>query len=133
MFRLRLVPETTNIKFVSFRKASFLLSSLFAICSVVLFAVIGLNYGIDFRGGTMIEIGTEGPADLTRIRTIASSLGLGDVQVQSFGEENDVLIRVEQQSGGEKAQQNVVATLRAALDREYGSPISYRRVEVVGP
>ncbi len=133
MFRLKLVPETTTIKFIAFRKASFLLSTLFAVGSLLLFAVAGLNYGIDFRGGTMVEIGTQGPADLTRIRAIASALELGDVQVQSFGQPEDVLIRVEQQSGGEKAQQAVVATLKAALDQEYGSPINYRRVEVVGP
>lgn len=133
MFRLKLVPETTNIKFVAFRRASFLLSTLFAVASLLLFAVAGLNYGIDFRGGTMVEIGTQGPADLTRIRAIASALELGDVQVQSFGQPEDVLIRVEQQSGGEKAQQDLVATLKAALDQDYGSPVSYRRVEVVGP
>lgn len=133
MFRLKLIPEKTNIPFVKIRHITFYASIFLNIVSVVLFFTAGLNYGIDFRGGTMIEIGTGAAADLGRIRTIISSLGIGDVQAQTFGSDNAVLIRLEQTPGGEAEQQKVIANVKASLDKDYGSPITYRRVELVGP
>jgi preprotein translocase subunit SecF len=129
MFRLKLVPADTAVKFVSLRLVAYALSSLLVIASIGLFFSNGLNFGIDFRGGTMIEIGTEGPADIGDIRSRLSNLNLGDVQVQEFGEPNDVLIRVEQQSDAEGSDQNVVQSIRDEL----GEGVEYRRVEVVGP
>jgi len=129
MFRLKLVPADTAVKFVSLRFVAYALSSLLVIASIGLFFSNGLNFGIDFRGGTMIEIGTEGPADIGDIRSRLSNLNLGDVQVQEFGAPNDVLIRVEQQSDAEGSDQNVVQTIRDEL----GEGVEYRRVEVVGP
>ncbi|MGF1456656.1 MAG: protein translocase subunit SecF [Alphaproteobacteria bacterium] len=136
---LRLVPEKTAIAFVRHRTIAYVLSAILMVGSVGLFFAQGLNFGIDFKGGTLIEIGTEEPADLGRIRTILGGLGFGDVQVQAFGAVDDVLIRVETQAvegdarAQEIAQNEVVNTVKQALEEGYGGAIEYRRVEVVGP
>jgi len=129
MFRLKLVPDETGIEFIKLRYIGYGVSTLLVAASIALFFVNGLNFGIDFRGGTMIEIETEGPADVGEIRGRLSALNLGDVQVQTFGAPNDVLIRVEQQDEAVASDQNVVEAIRAEL----GDGVEYRRVDVVGP
>lgn len=127
---LRLIPDKTTLQFMQWKNISFTVSIAATIASLALVAVLGLNFGIDFRGGTLIEIQTkDGPADIAQIRTEVGDLGLGDVQIQEFGSPSDVLIRVEQQEGGELAQQAVIEKVRAAL----GETVEYRRVEIVGP
>ncbi|MEJ8475991.1 protein translocase subunit SecF [Roseibium algae] len=127
---LRLVPDNTNYRFMWLRKVSFPLSILLAIASLTLFGVVGLNYGIDFKGGTVIEMRTDGPADIAGIRSTLADLSLGDVQVQEFGAPNEVLVRIEEQPGGELAQQSVVGKIRAVFEDD---KVDFRRVEVVGP
>ncbi|MCB1480093.1 MAG: protein translocase subunit SecF [Tepidamorphaceae bacterium] len=130
MRALRLVPDKTTFRFMRWRTFNFTASIAATILSLVLVAVMGLNFGIDFRGGTLIEIQTkDGPADIAQIRELVGDLGLGDVQIQEFGAPNDVLIRVEEQDGGELAQQAVIEKVKAAL----GDGVEYRRVEIVGP
>jgi preprotein translocase subunit SecF len=102
---LRIVPDDTKFDFMRFRRISFPVSALLSIQS---------------KGG---------PADLAKMRTTLSGLGLGDVQLQEFGGPTDVLIRVAQQPGGEQAQTAAIAKVREAL----GNEVDYRRVEVVGP
>ena len=127
---LRIVPDDTKFDFMRFRRISFPVSALLSIVAILLFFHPGLNLGIDFRGGTLIELQTkDGPADLGKMRTTLTGLGLGDIQLQQFGGPSDVLIRIAQQPGGEAAQQAAVQKVRAAL----GEQIEYRRVEVVGP
>lgn len=113
-----------------FRRISFPLSALLSIVAIVLYFSVGLNFGIDFKGGTLVEIQTKsGPADLAKMRATLEGLDLGEIQLQEFGAPNDVLIRVAQQPGGDAAQQVAVQKVRAAL----GTDVDYRRVEVVGP
>src|SRR5262245_25515885 len=113
-----------------FRRISFPMSAALSILAIVLYFTHGLNFGIDFQGGTLIEIQAKsGTTDLQRMRTTLSALGLGEVQLQQFGGPADVLIRIAQQPGGETAQQAAVEKVRGAL----GEQIEYRRVEVVGP
>jgi len=126
---LRIVPDDTKFDFMRFRRISFPLSAILSILAIVLYFTAGLNFGIDFKGGTLVEVQTQGPADLARMRAALNALDLGEVQLQQFGAENDVLIRVAQQPGGDTAQQEAVQKVRGAL----GSDITYRRVEVVGP
>ena len=128
---LKLVPQGTKVPFMRGRFTAFIVSVIAAVTSIFLFFAVGLNFGIDFRGGTLIEIQTtDGPADISEIRSIVGGLDLGDVQIQEFGTPQDVLIRVEEQPGGELAQQQVIVKVREALGEE---TVDYRRVEIVGP
>ena len=127
---LRIVPDDTKFDFMRFRRISFPISAALSIVAILLFFFHGLNFGIDFVGGTLIEVQSKtGPADLGKMRTTLGGLGLGDVQLQEFGTPNDVLIRVAQQPGGEQAQQAAINKVREA----FGGDVEYRRVEVVGP
>jgi preprotein translocase subunit SecF len=127
---LRIVPDDTKFDFMRFRRISFPISAALSIVAILLYFFHGLNFGIDFVGGTLIEVQSKsGPADLAKMRAALSGLGLGEVQLQEFGGPADVLIRVAQQPGGEAAQQAAIGKVREAL----GSEVDYRRVEVVGP
>ncbi|MBX3487955.1 protein translocase subunit SecF [Parvibaculum sp.] len=131
MRHLKLISDDTHIPFVKFRQIAVAFSLLVIAASVALFFARGLNFGIDFKGGIMIEIATDGPADLTQLRATMGGLGLGEVQIQEFGQADDVLIRIPSPAeGGEAASQEVVNAVRAALDDVV---VEYRRVEVVGP
>ena len=127
---IKLVPPGTNVPFMAYHRIAMMASAVLMLLSVVLFFGVGLNYGIDFKGGTLIEIKTtDGPADIGELRDKLSGFGLGDVQIQTFGAPDDVLIRVQEQPGGESAQQAVIDKVKGAL----GEDVQYRRVEVVGP
>jgi preprotein translocase subunit SecF len=127
---LRIVPDDTKFDFMRFRRISFPISALLSIAAIALYFFHGLNFGIDFVGGTLIEVQTKaGPADLAKMRSTIGGLKLGDFQLQEFGAANDVLIRISEQPGGDEAQQAAVAKVREAL----GEEVDYRRVEVVGP
>jgi len=127
---LIIIRKIPNIDFMGWHKAGFALSALLTIGSIVLFLVQGLNFGIDFSGGTLMEVRTlNGPADLGQLRSTLTGLGLGDVSLQQFGATDDVLIRLARQPGDDKAQEQGVQKVKQAL----GSNVEYRRTEVVGP
>lgn len=128
---LNMIPDETSIPFMGYKRWSIPLSIAVSILSISLFIFNGLNLGIDFKGGTLVEIKTTGgPADIADIRAKLGGLGLGDVEVQEFGAPDDILIRIQQQDGGEQAQQEAIKKVRSALGE---TGIDYRRVEVVGP
>jgi preprotein translocase subunit SecF len=124
-------PHGTHIDFMRFRDVCFWGSIIAIVLSLGLFLIKGLNYGVDFKGGTLIELRTASgqPADVSALRSQLGGLGLGDVQIQQFGGSNDILIRIEQQPGDEQAQQ---AAMRKVIDT-LGSGYIQQRVEVVGP
>lgn len=124
-------PHNTRIDFMRHWKACFWTSIATIVLSLVLVLTMGLNYGVDFKGGTMVEVQTKSgaAADVQAMRTQLSGLGLGDVQIQAFGTTNDVLIRIESQPGGEEAQQAALQKVVTSL----GDAYVQRRVEVVGP
>jgi preprotein translocase SecF subunit len=130
MFRgFHFIPPDTNIDFVGMRTITWIISALLTVVPLILIATIGLNMGIDFEGGTLIEIKTkESPASLSDIRSKVSGLGLGEVQIQEFGAPDAVLIRIASQPT-EQEQQASIGKVKDAL----GDTVEYRRVEIVGP
>ena len=127
---IALVPEETRLRFMQFRKLSFPVSAAAIVLSVVMFVAVNLNYGIDFRGGSMLEYKAKaGVADIADIRSRLSDLNLGDVQVQEFGSPEEVLIRIESQGAGDNAEQSAIAKVKTVMESDY----DFRRQEVVGP
>ena len=128
--RFRLAPDNIKISFMRFRRYSYPLSALASIASVILFLTVGLNYGIDFSGGTLLELrNKDGVANLAELRTTTEKLGLGEVEVQAFGDERDVSVRGRLQPGGDVAQQAAMTKVLDAVKDNY----EVRRSEVVGP
>ena len=126
---IRLVPEGTNIDFVRMRWPAFAVTGLLLLVTVVSLMVQGLNLGIDFKGGILIEAKAPEAVDVGALRDALGGKGLGEVQIQQFGGPRDILVRIQRQEGGEAAQARAVETVRGVL----GTAYEYRRVEVVGP
>jgi preprotein translocase subunit SecF len=123
-------PHGTRLNFMKFKNLCFGLSILAMVVSLALIFTKGFNFGVDFKGGAMIELkAKQGDADLAGLRSKIGALGLGDVQIQSFGTPSDVLIRVEEQPGGEEAQQEALKKIQDVV----GDGYEQRRVEIVGP
>ena len=133
MKKMHLIPYDTNFQFVPRRKIAYVFSGIFMLASVILFFAQGLNYGIDFEGGILIEVGTPEAAELGMVRSNLRGLGLGDIAIQEFGSPTELLIRVERQPGDASAQLVAVDQVKAKLDSILGEGITYRRVEFVGP
>ena len=133
MWRIRLIPDRTDIPFLRWRNGLFAFSAALAIISVVLLFAKGLNFGIDFEGGILMEVGSEQPADISDMRITLGGLGLGEVTLQEFGSNTEVLIRIERQPGDADAQQAAITIVREALDTKYAGELTYRRTEFVGP
>ena len=129
MFRLRLLPETPAFEFLNKMNIASSLSIMLVIGSIGLFFIQGLNLGIDFRGGILIEAQSSQTVDLAKVRSSLGRLGLGDMSIQSFGTDRDILVRVQRQEGDEKAQ--IVAI--NAITSDLGSDFEIRRTEFVGP
>jgi len=129
MPRLKLLPDNPNVPFIGLRKIFYVLSTLLVLASVGLYATMGMKYGIDFTGGIMIEVKTAEPGRIGIMREQLKGLNLGSFELQEFGAPDDILIRVQPQDGGEKAQAEAVAAVKQAL----GEGVEYRRTELVGP
>mgnify|MGYP001273032753 CR=1 FL=1 len=124
------IPAHTNIGFMRLRRFSFPFSAALSLIAVILFATVGFNLGIDFKGGTLIEAQTSREAaDIGALREHLTDLDLGEVQIQEFGSPRDVLIRLGHAGTTEEAQQAILAQVRSVLGAEY----TIRRVETVGP
>jgi len=129
---LQLVPPGLRVPFMRYHRIAVAISAVLFVASAVLLFTNGLNFGIDFRGGTMIEIQTPEAPDLGVLRDELNGLGLGDISLQEFGAANDVLIRLPLLPGDEAAQQEAVNAVQTALNGMFAE-IDYRRVEFVGP
>ncbi|MCC0043772.1 MAG: protein translocase subunit SecDF [Brucellaceae bacterium] len=127
---IKFVPDNTRIGFMRFRNIAFTVSSALAILSAVLFFTVQMNMGIDFRGGSLIEVqAKQETANIGDVRSRLAELNLGEVQVQEFGSPKDLLIRIGAQDGGDTAEQSALLLVQNELESDY----DFRRVEVVGP
>ncbi len=129
----RLVPEETKINFIGKRLLAFVFSIVLLSGSIGLIVKDGLNFGIDFAGGTMIEVRTPEVPDLGAVRQELNALGIGAVSIQEFGQPDDLLIRLPQQDGGADEQKVAIESVRNALDARFSGQLDYRRTEFVGP
>ncbi len=129
---LKWVPENTKINFIGMRWGAFVLSSMLIVASLGLLFSKGLNFGIDFTGGTLIEVRTVATPDLSKLRGDLNGLELGGISIQEFGAPNDILIRLPEQAGGTTEQEAAITSVKNLLEEQY-TEVDYRRVEFVGP
>ena len=127
---LRLWPDESHFDFMRFRRVTFPLSAVMSVVTLVLFLTVGLNFGIDFKGGTLVELQAKAghTADVAEIRHTANGFGFGETEVQELGGEGQVLVRFPLQAG-EQGQTAVMQKAHAAFDAGY----DFRRTETVGP
>ncbi len=119
------------INFNKFYKLFNLISSFLFITSILLLIFKGLNFGVDFKGGTLIELRTNDKSiDISKIRQSFLNMNLGDVSVKKFGEENDFLIKFEK---NDTKNINLIETIKKDLSSSIGNNFNFRRVENVGP
>lgn len=130
MRRLRLIPAKTQIDFIGKHRLLFMLLGALVISSMVVLGVRGLNLGIDFLGGVLMEIQTKQPLEIADLRSELAQLELGEVALQEFGGPDDLLIRIQRQPGGDAQQQAAIQAVKTLLDDRV---LEYRRTETVGP
>ena len=129
MFRLKLVPDNSAFDFLRQMPLTAAFSAILILVSIGLFFGKGLNLGIDFRGGILIEAQSQNTVEVAKIRSDLSRLSLGDISIQSFGSKRDILIRVQRQEGDETAQIAAIQRITETL----GENFDIRRTEFVGP
>ncbi len=126
---LRLVPDDTHIRFMHGRRFAFAFTIVLTLASLVSLGVLGLNLGLDFVGGILVEARADKPVDLGVLRSQLAVLDLGDVSLQNFGDTHDVLIRVQEQPGGGPAQEQAITAIKSVLEPGF----EIRRTEFIGP
>ena len=121
---------TTSINFVSNFKKANVISVIFFLTSLLFIIFKGLNYGIDFKGGTLIELRTENSIEASSIRSTLEAMDLGDINVKKFGKVGDYLVKVEQKSSNDN---NLIPKIKKNLSDNLSAEVNFRRVENVGP
>ena len=133
MALLKLVSHNLKIDFVGYRLVTFMIAAIISIGTISTMMVKGINYGIDFEGGYIVEVRTPEKPDVTTLRDRLNQLNLGEASIQNFGGERDLLIRVERktQEGAseEAAQEKAINAIKSVV----GETADYRRIETVGP
>ncbi|MEC7614107.1 MAG: protein translocase subunit SecF [Pseudomonadota bacterium] len=127
MKTIKLIKHNTNIQFLKFKKATLIMSITICFFSIFSLFLNGLNFGIDFKGGTLIEVSSENSINISNVRSVLSSLNLGDVQIQNFGSEKNILVRIEASSSVNNSSALSEITNQLIL---FGK---IQRTEVVGP
>ena len=126
---LRFIPDDTHIRFMHWRRFAFAFTIVMTLASLASMGLVGLNLGLDFVGGILVEARADNPVDLATLRSQLAVLNLGDVSLQNFGDQRDVLIRVQEQPGGGPAQEQAITAIRSVLQPGY----EIRRTEFIGP
>lgn len=127
---MKILEQKTAIDFMGKRTAAFVFSGILILLSVIAFFTQGLNYGIDFTGGTIVEVGYTEPADLNAIRAVLADSEFSDSSVQYFGTSTDVLVRIPPREGLNNAE---ISNQLIHLLKNTGTSVEMRRVEFVGP
>ena len=128
---LKLISSNTNFKFMKFKRAAMIASILFFLVSCLSIFIQGLNFGIDFTGGSLIEVrSTSEKINLNHLRKDLNKLNIGEIQLQTIGSDRDIAIRIQKREDGKENQSAVINQIKKSLsDLE----IEFRRVEYVGP
>ena len=128
---LRLIPSNTNIDFLSIKKFAFLFSILVISGTFLSLFLNNLNYGIDFKGGILLEVRAKNyeKSNINELRNKVLTLKAGEISIQKFGKEGDYLIRIQKQEGDQKQQIAMIEKVKLLIDNDY----SIRRSEFVGP
>lgn len=133
MAYIKLIPNNININFIGFRFVTFAIASFIALSTLISISIKGINYGIDFEGGYILEVRMKDKPDVPALREKLLSLNLGEATVQQFGDEHDLLIRVERKSdenlSESDSQTKAISSIKAVL----GENNDYRRIETIGP
>ena len=127
MKTLKLIKQNTNIQFLKHKKITLFISIIFCLISFFSLFLNGLNFGIDFKGGSLIEVKSGQNINISNVRSRLSLLNLGDVQIQNFGSDKNVLVRVEASSSENNS------TVLSSITNELQSFGEIQRTEVVGP
>ena len=127
---LRIFKSGTNIKFMKIKKLTLIISSILFFLSLALVFFKGLNLGIDFTGGSLIEARFKENIDLSNLRIQMNKLNLGEIQLQTIGSENEIVIRVQEKKSNENKQTETIQIIKNSLSDK---SIEYRRTEFVGP
>ena len=127
MKTLKLIKQNTNIQFLKYKKITLSISIIFCLISFFSLFINGMNFGIDFKGGSLIEVKSDQSINTSNIRSRLSLLNLGDVQIQNFGSDKNVLVRVEASSSGNNS------SVLLSITNELQSFGEIQRTEVVGP
>ena len=125
----KLIPHNTKINFVGFRKFTYVFSGLAVLISLLGFFVNGLNFGIDFRGGLLMEVRMEQPIQVGELREKFAKLNVGEVAIQEFGSNQDFLIRIPSNGAGDASQTETLEKVKQVL----GDNVTYRKLEKIGP
>ena len=127
---IHLIPENTSINFLSLKSIFLSVSLIVVLISIISSWIIGLNFGIDFRGGVLLELRSKnGFANISELRSKLSEFDLGEVSIQEFGKPTDVLVRIQKQDGDEKSQDAKFNQVKEMLSGNF----EIRRTEFVGP
>lgn len=131
---IEFIPPNTKIDFFGHRYYAFFASLIILGGSFMCLSMKGLNFGIDFSGGTVIEVKLEKAPDLSALREELNHLKLGEVSIQEFGTPDNLLIRFPEQKGGPEAQKKAIESVQAEMNKRFGEgKVDYRRTEFVGP
>ena len=131
-FPIQIFHTLPNFDFVGYRKAGFVITIIGILATFASLAVNGLNFGIDFSGGVVMEVRTEAPADINKMRKILETPQTKNAMMQSVGTDGrQVMIRLKPE--GDAKQNEVSQAVRSTLDASYGAKIEYLRVDYVGP
>ena len=127
---LRIIKSATNINFMRIKKLTLFVSTILFVLSLSLIFIKGLNLGIDFTGGSLIEVRFKENIDLNNLRMKMNKLDLGEIQLQTIGNENDIVIKVQDKKNNENTQSETIQIIKNNLSDE---SVEYRRAEFVGP